>query len=54
MSFDYTHAGNTIAMQLSILERQWLLIPEILFLVKQVRPRRTQIDDLRTSVSILL
>lgn len=30
------------------------LIPEILFLVEQIRPRTTQIDNLRAPVSVLL
>ena len=31
-----------------------LVIPEILLLVEQIRPRTTQVDDLRTPVPILL
>jgi len=30
------------------------MIPKILFLVEQIRPRTTQVDDLRTSIPILL
>lgn len=30
------------------------MIPKILLLVEQIRPRTTQIDDFRTTVSILL
>jgi hypothetical protein len=30
------------------------MIPEILLLIEQIGPRTTQIDDLRTSVSVLL
>jgi hypothetical protein len=30
------------------------LIPKILLLVKQIRPRTSQIDDLRTPIAILL
>jgi hypothetical protein len=30
------------------------MIPEILLLVEQIRPRTTQIDDLGTPISILL
>jgi hypothetical protein len=31
-----------------------LMIPKILFLVEQIRPRTTQIDDLRTPISVFL
>ena len=30
------------------------MIPEILLLVKQIRPRASQIDDFRTSISVFL
>ena len=31
-----------------------LLIPKVLLLIKQIRPRTAQVDDLRTAVAVLL
>lgn len=48
-----SHVRSSILRTLSS-NSSILLIPKILFLVEQIRPRTTQVDNLRTTVSIFL
>lgn len=41
-------------MLIELLARRLSMIPEVLLLVKQIRPRTSEVDDLRTPVPIFL